>query len=228
MDSHSIKNVEAISFDLDDTLIRYTRSPGEVLRVCFDRLDLEPLFSVAEYYARYDEFAERCDSMDELRSECFAVLAAENGYKRQRGEDVADVFSNERDQSNVELRPSAARLLDELSQEYQLAIVTNGARDAQKWKIEAVSLDRWFEMIVIAGHDTPPKPDPEPFNRVVKSLGATPETTVHIGDSLETDIAGATAAGLNSVWISESPASRENGPTFRVNTLDDLRPLPWR
>lgn len=218
-------NIEAISFDLDNTLIRYKRSPGEVLRVCFDRLGIEPIFSVDEYYARYDEFAEKCDSMDELRSECFAALAAENGCERQLGKDAAETFSDERDQSNVELFPSVTRLLDELAQEYKLAIVTNGARDAQQQKMEAVYLDRWVETILIAGHDTPPKPDPEPFDRIVQSLNVTPATTVHVGDSLETDIAGATAAGLASIWISESTNTQGYEPTFRVDSQGELRSL---
>lgn len=228
MGTHSSTPVEAISFDLDDTLVQYKRSPGEVLQVSFDRLGLEPLFPVEQYYDRYDKFAERCDSMDELRAECFATLAAENGYESQLGRDVTDVFSDERDQSNVELLPSAERVLTTLSQDYQLAIVTNGAQDAQRQKIDAVNLEQWIDKVVIAGHETQPKPDPEPFYRVVQSLNTTPATTVHVGDSLETDIAGATAAGLDSVWISETTETRRFGPTYQINSLVDLLSLPWR
>ena len=215
-------NIEAVSFDLDDTLIQYKRSPGEVLQVCFEQFEMEPIFSVEAYYASYDEFAETCDSMDELRSECFAALALENGYERRLGEEIAETFSTERDQSNVELLPSVARLLDTLAEEYKLAIVTNGAQDAQQQKLEAVALEQWVETIVIAGHDTPPKPDPEPFNRVVQSLDVTPETTVHIGDSLETDIAGATAAGLDSIWVSKDTDTLDYEPTLRVESQSEL------
>lgn len=219
------RTVDAISFDLDNTLIRYERSPGELLRESFDRLGLDPVFSVEAYHARFDEFAETADSMDELRSACFAALAAENGYGRQLGTAVATAYSDERDQSNVALVPSAASLLDELADGYRLALVTNGTRDAQLQKVEAVSLDRWFETVVVAGHDTPPKPDPEPFDRVVESLDVTPATTVHVGDSLDTDIAGATAAGLASIWVSERTDTRDYDPTVRVDSLGDLRSL---
>lgn len=221
------RHVDAISFDLDDTLVQYERSPGEVLQASFDALGLEPIFSVEQYYARYDEFAERCDSMDELRAECFAALAAENGHESQLGRNVAAAFSEERDQSNVELLPGAERVLEKASQEHQLAIVTNGARDAQRQKIAAVNLDRWVDTVVIAGHEAPPKPDPEPFEHVLQSLNATPATTVHVGDSLETDIAGANAAGLDSVWVSEATDQREFEPTYHVGSLGELWPLPW-
>ena len=218
--------VEAILFDLDNTLVQYKRSPGEVLRVSFETVGSEPLFSVEEYYARYDEFAEKCDSMDELRSECFAALAAENGYERQLGRDVADAFSDERDQTNVELLPSVTRVLSELSREDRLAIVTNGAPDAQQQKINAVNLERWVDAVVIAGHDVPPKPDPEPFERAIQSLNATPGSTVHVGDSLETDIAGASGTGLDSIWISDDDDPEEYSPTHRIESLDTLLALP--
>ncbi|SDR00192.1 HAD family hydrolase [Natronobacterium texcoconense] len=219
--------IETVSFDLDGTLLRYVRSPGEVLQASFEGLGLEPLFSVEEYYARYDEFARRCESMDELRSECFAALAAENGYDRELGRDVATAFAAERDQSNVELLPSAASVLESLADDYRLAVVTNGARDAQRQKIAAVDLERWVDAVVVAGHDTLPKPDPEPFERALRTLEATPETTVHVGDSLETDVAGATAAGLESVWVSESADSEAYDPTYCVESIGRLASPPW-
>ncbi|AFZ74373.1 HAD family hydrolase [Natronobacterium gregoryi] len=164
----------------------------------FENLGLAPLFSVEDYYARYDEFARRCDSIDDLRRECFAALAEENGYDRGLGRDVAAAFAAERDQSNVELLPSVADVLDDLADNYRLGIVTNGARDAQRQKIAAVGLERWIDAVVVTGHEIPPIPDPEPFERVLRALETTPETTVHVGDSLETDVAGAAAAGLES------------------------------
>lgn len=222
MSPSSFEDLDVISFDLDGTLVRYERSPGEVLQLAFDRLDIDPIFSVEEYYARFDEFADGTDSMAELRAECFGALAAENGYERRRGKEIAAAFSDERDQSNVELVPGAAGLLTELAGAYRLAIVTNGARDAQRRKIEAVSLDRWVETVVIAGHDAPPKPDPEPFERVLQSLDATPSRAVHVGDSLETDIAGATAAGLASIWLSEGTETGDFDPTRRVDSLAEV------
>ncbi|MFB6155735.1 MAG: HAD family hydrolase [Haloferacaceae archaeon] len=222
-----MSQIEAVLLDLDGTLVRYERSPGEVLRASFEALGTEPLFPVEEYYARYDEFAEQCDSMDELRAECFAALAAERGYEPQRGRDVAEAFGDERDQTNVELLPSAERVLDELDRTYRLAVVTNGTPDAQRQKVDAVNLDRWVDTVVVAGHETPPKPAPEPFERAMRTLDATPATTVHVGDSLETDVAGATAAGIDSVWISEREGHGEVTPTHRIDSVGDLLAPPW-
>lgn len=218
--------IEAVTFDLDDTLIQYRRSPGELLRTSFERLGVDPLFAVEEYYARYDEFAESCDSVDELRADCFAELAAENGFDREIGREVAASFSEERDQSNVEFLQGAGRVLDVIRRQYPVAVVTNGAADAQLEKCEAVALDQWVEKIVVAGHETPPKPAPDAFERALQSLDVVPDRAIHIGDSLDTDVAGASAAGLDSVWIGDgSTVTLE--PTYQVETIEDILSLPW-
>ncbi|MFC7164584.1 HAD family hydrolase [Halospeciosus flavus] len=219
--------LEAVLFDLDGTLVQYKRSPGEVLEEAFDAVGCNSLFSVEDYYARYDEFAEKCASMEELRSDCFAALAAANGYDRQRGRAVANAFNEERDQTRVELLPGVSDVLDELSHAYRLAIVTNGAPDAQQQKINAVNLTQWVDETIIAGHDISPKPDPEPFDRALRSLNVTSTATVHVGDSPETDIAGATAAGIASVLVSETDRHKEYTPTYRIESIRELLSLPW-
>ncbi len=45
------------------------------------------------------------------------------------------------------------------------------------------------------------KPDPAIYGPVLEMLGTGQERTLAVGDSLRTDIAGATAAGLASCWI---------------------------
>lgn len=222
-----MKRIEAVLFDLDGTLLRYRRSPGEVLHGSFERVGVEQLFHVEDYYARFDEFAERCDSMDELRSECFASLAAENGYSADIGREVATAFTDERDQANVELYPRVPDVLETLSRNYTIGIVTNGARDAQQQKIEAVDLGRWTDTIVIAGQGIPPKPAIDPFRDALGDLGVTPDAAVHVGNSLEADVGGATAAGLDTVWISDEDVTHEYTPTYQLESVSRLIPPPW-
>ncbi|MFB6235739.1 MAG: HAD family hydrolase [Halopenitus sp.] len=246
--------IETVLFDLDDTLIQYRRSPGEVLQASFEAVGVDALFPVAAYYDRFREFAGKTESMAELRSECFATLASERGHDADHGRAVAEAFAEERDQSNVELRPGVPDALESLAADHRLGIVTNGARDAQQRKIDAVDLDRWMETTVVAGDEVPAKPSPVPFERALDALDATPETTVHVGDSLDSDVAGATAAGLHSVWATDRAdrdsdggggensggggnedsdgdaldVADEHQPTYRVDAVADLRTPPWR
>jgi len=215
---------EAVTFDLDDTLVRYERSPGAVLQAAFDREGGDPLFSVEAYGGRFAEFAAEADSIEELRRECFATLAAENGHDPALGRAVAAAYAAERDQSNVELLPGAAAVLSDLADRYRIGVVTNGPPDAQRQKMDAVGIDRWVETAVFAGHDTQPKPDPEPFEFAIDALDATPATTVHVGDSLSSDIAGGNALGLDTIWLGDGEAG-DDEPTHRIDSLAALRSL---
>jgi HAD superfamily hydrolase (TIGR01509 family) len=45
------------------------------------------------------------------------------------------------------------------------------------------------------------KPRPEIFQVLLEGLGSAPETTLHVGDNLRADVAGAAALGMRTVWL---------------------------
>jgi putative hydrolase of the HAD superfamily len=78
------------------------------------------------------------------------------------------------------------------------------------------------------------KPDPAPFHRVLDGLEIVPDRAVHVGNSLESDVAGARAAGVPAVWFraageSAGESTDEFAPEFVVDDLVEFHhdPLPW-
>ncbi|MFO0690999.1 MAG: HAD family hydrolase [Myxococcota bacterium] len=75
------------------------------------------------------------------------------------------------------------------------------------------------------------KPRPEIFEAAASGLGLEPREILHVGDSLAADVAGASALGMKTVWLTrrirepEAELARHRGvrPDF---ALDDLRDLP--
>lgn len=223
--------IDTVLFDLDDTLCAYRREPGEVLEAAFSRAGVEAMFSVADYYDRYDDYLEESDDIDDLRERCFGDLAAEAGYDRGAGRAVARAYAAERDQRAVELLTGARDVLDALALEHRLGLVTNGDPGMQRRKLEAVGLAEDFETIVCAGYDTPAKPSPEPFEIALEALEATPDRAVHVGNSLSTDVAGARAAGLRAAWVpveGSAPEAPDPEPDYALESLSDLTSPPWR
>lgn len=219
--------VEAVLFDLDDTLVRYRRSPGEVLAVAFDRVGVDPVFPVEAYYDRFDEFLARTDSFTELRRECFAALAAERDRDPDLGRAVADAFAAERDHAAVDRLPGVDDALSTLAADHRLGVVTNGPREAQAEKVAGAGLDEWMETVVFAGHETPAKPAPDPFERAVAELGVDAAAAVHVGDSPTSDVAGGRAAGLRTVLVGDVDGEIPHAPSWRVDGVGDLVRPPW-
>ncbi len=219
--------VDTVLFDLDDTLVTYRRTPAEILADAFEQVGVDPVFSIDDYYARYATHLRQHDTIQDIWRECFAAAAADNGHDPDLGREVAAAFDDLRDPAGVDLLPGAEETLEVLSAEYRIGLVTNGPPDVQRPKIDAANLDRWLDTAVFAGYDTEPKPDPEPFGRALADLDACAEKSVHVGNSLRSDVAGAHAAGLRSVWIPSYEEERTVEPHYQVAALPDLRRPPW-
>jgi HAD superfamily hydrolase (TIGR01509 family) len=218
--------VDTVLFDIDDTLCEYRRSGDELLALAFETHDTEPFFAIEDYYARYAEFADHTDTIDELRAECFAAIADERGRDPALGRALADAYTDERDHRNVRFVPGARKAVMALASDHRMGVVTNGPPAMQSQKLAALGLDETFETVVHAGYDAPAKPDPAPFHRALDSLDGEPASSVHIGNSLSSDVAGAQAAGLQSVWLDDG-SEPDPVPDHTLASMEELANPPW-
>ena len=228
--------VEAVLFDIDDTLCAYRRPGEELLADAFTSEGVAPFFEIVEYYDRFEEFATNQDATREVRAACFAAIAAERGYDPAVGRALAERYERARDHRDVAFLPGAREALDVLADDHRLGVVTNGGPDTQDPKLDGLGLEGAFETVVYAGHDAAPKPDRAPFDRALGDLGVPPERAVHIGNSFDADVAGAHAAGLRSVWVPEEGSYDERGEpetsearaaNYTLRSLHELTPVPW-
>ncbi len=119
--------------------------------------------------------------------------------------------------------PDAIAILQQA--DVPLALITNGPSDLQRSKLEILGIEHWFAAIIISGEWGQAKPDPAVFVRAMKEMGLVPDRVWHVGDSLETDIAGARAAGLSAVWLNRTRKSRDRNdpvPHCEIGTLGAL------
>lgn len=221
-------SMDAVLFDLDDTLCTYRRAGREVLANAFETAGVEPFFSIEEYYAVFDDHADAADTMAGQRAACFAALADQAGRDPEIGRAVARAYAADRDHQNVTFLDGAPTAIGALGPERPLGLVTNGAPGMQTTKLEALGILDAFDTMVFAGYDTAPKPDPEPFRTALEALGTPADRTVHIGNSLESDIAGATAAGITTVWLQHGSSTPDSAdPDYTIRSLAELTDPPW-
>lgn len=84
-------------------------------------------------------------------------------------------------------------------------------------------MHRWFDVVVISAHAGIEKPDPGIFHKALDALAVPPGEVVHVGDSLEQDVAPALALGAHPVLIDRR--GRHAGaslPCPRIASLDEL------
>jgi putative hydrolase of the HAD superfamily len=136
---------------------------------------------------------------------------------------LADAFPRNR-RTHYALYEDAVYCLDEFSEVYPLALLTNGPPDLQREKIEITGIGKYFTEIVVSGEVGYGKPDCRSYQLVLSRLGVKPDATVYIGDSLESDILGANAIGMKTVWVNRHGLSRDESivPDLEVSNLREV------
>lgn len=117
------------------------------------------------------------------------------------------------------------KVLKEVAKDYQIGLLTNGAPSLQNTKLSLTpELATYVDAIVISGEVGIGKPDTAPFLEMLKKLDCLPDQAVMIGDNLQTDIRGANALEIDSVWINHHGATppADVHPTYTIHRLAEL------
>ena len=105
--------------------------------------------------------------------------------------------------------PDTQEALESLrSQGIRLAIITNSPWDTPGRLLRG-DLERWgisgfFDAFICSGEVPWRKPNPMFMLAAAEAVETTPEECLVVGDKLEADIAGAVAAGMQSLWINRA------------------------
>lgn len=130
-----------------------------------------------------------------------------------------------------ELYPGARQVLSGLGRRAALALVTNGLGEVVRARIARLELEPLFEAVIISGEVGASKPSPEIFALAFEALGQPErETALMIGDSLSSDIAGATGFGIATCWYNPAGKARPHDVVINheIAALDELPPLVGR
>src|SRR5262249_5565095 len=115
-------------------------------------------------------------------------------------------------------------VLKSLSQRFKLGIVSNFYGNL-KAVCEGAGLGDFFQVMVDSHSVGAKKPDPAIFRAALEGLGATPEKTVLIGDSLRRDWEGARRLGMRFIWIAPQDVLVAKSERYAESAVTDLRDL---
>lgn len=135
-------------------------------------------------------------------------------------EELAETFPRLRRERHI-VYDDVIPTLTQLAGSYSLGLLTNGAADLQRFKIQATGLGDYFQEILVAGEIGVGKPDARAYEQMLDRLGVKAENACMIGDHLVRDVAGAQQAGMRTVWLNrEGKTPMENiCPDWEINSL---------
>lgn len=113
---------------------------------------------------------------------------------------MADTYAAER-AALIAPFPQAIETLHYLcDHQVALALITNGAAQPQRQKIQRFGLERFFTTILIEGEIGYGKPEPAVYRAALAHLQLTPDAVWSVGDHLEWDVAAPQKLGMLGIW----------------------------
>ena len=141
---------------------------------------------------------------------------------------IADRFTAFREEQMF-VFPGAHDAIDALrARGVKLALVTNGAADTQRAKIERFALAHRFDHIQIEGEHGFGKPEERAYLHAMAALGVTASDTWMVGDNLEWEVEVPQRLGIYAIWLDTHDVGLPVGSTIRpdriIRSLAELLP----
>lgn len=222
-----LKNIKAISLDLDDTLWPVWPVIERAEKALADWLRLHApgtavLFAdpAARQEIREHVFNARPELMHDMsavRRESIRLALGRSSEDTLLTDHAFDVFFAER--NRVVLFEDALPALEFLSARYPIVALSNGNADIGK-----IGIDRYFQARISAQQFGVGKPDQRIFHAAARALNVLPVEVLHIGDDAMLDVLGALDAGMKTAWLNRAgvPWSHAEVPHVTLASLHDL------
>jgi putative hydrolase of the HAD superfamily len=210
----AFRTVEAVFFDLDDTLCAYWDASKIGLRKAFEQHG-PPDFTVEEMIDRWaavfrvfsptvkdsDWYKDYLKTGEPTRVEQMRRTLLELGVDDPgRAAQLSQTYFEERDR-HLELFPDAIEVLEVFQKRYALGLITNGPADVQRQEVATLGIEKYFDHILIEGEMGHGKPLEQVFRRAEELVRKQPEEILFVGNSYAHDVKPAIAAGWRSVWV---------------------------
>ncbi len=219
-------------FDLDHTLWDFQTNSLLTLRELFDELELSGFFGDFDtFYSLYEDnnlslwadYRKGLIAKKELNFQRFYYPFKASGYDEP---ELAKKYGDEfvrRSPLKKGLMPGAVEILEYLKPKYELHVITNGFKEVQDVKLKVSGLGKYFDRVFISELIGVQKPDVYFFEYAVRSLNASKNECLVIGDSFEADILGARNFGLDHVYYNVNYEKHDGEVMYEIHSLKELK-----
>lgn len=227
-----IKIYKHIFFDLDHTIWDFDKNAEETLQELYvvyklSKLGLPSAEAFIETYTQnnhqlWADYHVGKISKQTLREMRFKKTFLDMGLS-------PDVIPNDFEDDYVRICPTKTNLFEGAHQtlqylhgKYTMHLITNGFKESQDLKIKGTDIGKYFDQIIVSEDVGVNKPDPEIFQYALDVAGAEKKTSLMIGDSIEADVRGALAFGMDAIYFNPAGLAKPEDVPLQINSLNAL------
>ena len=125
------------------------------------------------------------------------------------------------------LLEGAREILEYLSEKYTLILATNGLARIQRSRLKEAELLPLFDSLAISQEIGYQKPMVPYYEKAMENYSYKKKELIMVGDSLFSDMAGADAFGIDSIWLNSHEILNDKiaSPTYEIESLIDIKKL---
>lgn len=230
--------IKLVLFDLDDTLVHFDDYWEMTVKETFRNHLITREMNINDLFEVFDEVDEllvgKLDSQQLSIHEYRIQRYLQSMDKMGKTADVEGAILFESLYQSIgkkNMKPNVIvnKLIAELSNHYQIGIITNGSKGWQLDKIEAIGLNDVFpkDYVFISEDIGYEKPSPEIYHHVRSKASLLADQILVVGDSWANDVMGPIQQGLKAIWFNKENKQVPQGakPLAVITELEELRPL---
>jgi putative hydrolase of the HAD superfamily len=226
--------IHAVLFDLDDTLCDDTGQMFESIRDVASLVPGGDPEVIAEGYWRishrfwtYEIHQRPPEPLESIREMLWRQTLSEAGIAHSPAELklLAARYGEAREKTPPPFPDAQPTLAQLKALGLRLGLVTNGVSESHTGKLARLELGHYFDTVLMPDQTGFAKPDPRQFHLACQRLGVLPAHTLHVGDSLVSDVGGARGAGLRAVWYNPTSKPLPESAAEPHHTIGSLAAL---
>lgn len=220
---------EMVYFDLDNTLLDFSRSEKESLCYVFSKYGFELSDEQVELYIQinkkwWQDFSKGLYSKDHIVVARFKEFLEKIGLLNISAEKVAQEYLDKLSKTAY-FMPGAKEFLEKMkSQGQRMAVLTNGVQKVQHGRSKILKLENYVEFILTSEQVKKPKPDPAMFIQASKMSNVNLKDSVYVGDDPVVDYQATKNAGMDFILFDPSGVNKNNDFKI-VKNFDELYTL---
>lgn len=209
--------IEAVCFDLDDTLYDYHRYARAGHAAAADLL-------ASRTGDEYHEELLDIHFDDERTEGAFDILVERHDLPSGIVDDLVEAYHNATEP--LMPYPETESVLSQLGEQYQLGLITDGR--GGHGKLDRLGIREQFDTVLVTPTIRRSKHDPVVFKRVLAELSTDPEMAVYVGDDPRVDFTVPNDMGMTTVrqrrgrYTDLEPTTDDAAPDREIRYLDEL------